>query len=104
MDEEVLDIYKNLGMEVGDDFQDQSDFTPSDDVENEPNWGNAIVMGMAWTRIFIKGFVWFPFDRSVWDDPLEKMLTIVLIAFRVFLYGLLGLALYIYIKNRGSNL
>lgn len=102
-DSSQIDTFLDLGDRYADDLSGEGSQVVPDRLEEEGSFGNAIRMGLKIFELFVKGLSPFPVSPNAMTDPIGIILAYGLGLFRVFMYMIIGLAVYDKLKNRKTD-
>ena len=101
-DSEVFGELVEIGEDSGTRFETEGGNTVSTNLQEEGSFGRALLMGATIFGLLIKGMVWVPFEEGL-GGGLTGIAITALILFRVFMIVLIGMEVYMLLKNRKNS-
>ena len=102
-DESAVSGMVDVGNRLSTDISGESTSIQPENLQVEGSFGNAIRMGTTLFKLFIRGMNPFPFNEDTYTDPLDIIIAWGLMIFRVFIYVLISIELYMILKNRKAT-
>lgn len=98
---EAIDYNEQFGKDL--DSEDKYSGTTNRDYDSETTIGNSITTGSIIWDVFWTGLYPLSVHPSMFETQIEKIFANILIIFRALMWILIGVELYLFIKNKKTS-